>query len=411
MVRALHAGKEAEAAIRAAAERLRGDARETPTVYSYTFSESAGCEVFLKLENLQRTGSFKLRGALNKILCLAPEQRAGGLVAASAGNHAQGVALAARIAGAEATIVMPLGTPLIKVRRTEHYGAKVVFHGSSYDEAQRHATALAAEHGYTNVHPFDDPDVILGAGTVGLELLAQVDGLDAVVVPVGGGGLLAGIALAIKSLDPRVKIYGVQAAGSDPMVRSFQSGTLQSVAAPRTIADGIRVGTTARRTLDLIRAHVDGMLTVEEEELSRAVVETLEKSKVVAEPAGVAGVAAIAEGRVPVGGRVCAVISGGNIDLNFLGRLIEGGLASQGFYHPLQVRMPDTPGELRKVLAVLEESDCNVVDILHFRSGWRVPIGSVDVEILVETRRAGQGTELEELLRRRGFELRSLPSN
>jgi threonine dehydratase len=407
----MHSGKEALAAISAAAERLRGDVRETPTVFSYTFSESAGCDVFLKLESLQRTGSFKLRGALNKILCLAPEQREGGLVAASAGNHAQGVALAARLAGAQATIVMPLGTPLIKVRRTEHYGAKVVFHGNSYDEAQRHATALAAEHGYTNVHPFDDPDVILGQATVGLELLAQVEGLDAVVVPVGGGGLLAGIALAIKSQAPRVKVYGVQAAGSDPMVRSFRSGTPQSLDTPRTIADGIRIGTTARRPFELIRSHADGMLTVEEEELSRAVVETLEKSKIVAEPAGVAGVAAIVEGRVPVGGRVCAVVTGGNIDLNFLGRLIEGGLASQGFYHPLQVRMPDTPGQLRKVLAVLEESACNVVDILHFRSGWRVPIGFVDVEILVETRRAGQGTELEELLRKRGFELRSLPAN
>jgi len=410
----LRAGGAAAEALRAAGERLRGDARETPTVYSYTFSESAGCDVFLKLENLQRTGSFKLRGALNKILCLSAEERQRGLVAASAGNHAQGVALAARLADARATIVMPESTPLIKVRRTEEYGARVVIHGLNYDQAQRRASELAAEHGYTAVHPFDDPDVILGQGTVGLELLAQVPELDAVVVPVGGGGLLSGIALAVKSLAPRVQVFGVQAAGADPMVRAFRGGARASVEAPHTIADGIRVGTTAQRTLDIVRAHVDGMLTVTDEELTRAVVETLEKSKVVAEPAGVAGIAAIAEGRLPhapgPGTRVCAVVSGGNIDLTLLGRLIEGGLAAKGFYHPLQLRLPDTPGQLRRVLDVLEATDCNVVDVIHFRSGWRVPIGSVDVEMLVETRRAGQGAELEALLRERGFEPRIPPA-
>ena len=400
----LRAGDDAVAALRAAAERLAGDARETPTVYSYTFSESAGCDVFLKLENLQRTGSFKLRGALNKILCLPAEERARGLVAASAGNHAQGVALAARLAEVPATIVMPESTPLIKVRRTEDYGAEVVIHGLSYDEAQRRASELAGERGLTRVHPFDDPDVILGQGTVGLELLAQVPDVEAVVVPVGGGGLLSGLALAIKSLTPEVKVYGVQAAGADPLVRSFRSGQPTTVERPRTIADGIRLGTTAERTLAIIREHVDGMLTVTEEELSRAVVETLEKSKVVAEPAGVAGIAAISSGRVPVGGRIATVVSGGNIDLNFLGRLIEGGLAAQGYYHPLVLRMKDTPGELRSVLGVLEAEGCNVVDIIHYRSGWRVPIGSVDVEILVETRRAGQGELLEERMREAGFE-------
>jgi threonine dehydratase len=406
----LRPGEQAVRELREAAARLAGDARETPTVYSYTFSESAGCDVFLKLENLQRTGSFKLRGALNKIRCLPEAERARGLVAASAGNHAQGVALAARLAGTRAAIVMPESTPLIKVRRTEDYGAEVLIHGLSYDEAQARAHALAAERGATLVHPFDDPDVILGQGTVGLELLEQVPDLDAVVVPVGGGGLLSGIALAIKSLAPRVKVFGVQAAGADPMVRSFRGGRAVSIERPRTIADGIRVGTTAERTFELIREHVDGMLTVDEDELSRAVVETLEKSKIVAEPAGVAGVAAIGAGRVPVGGRVCAVISGGNIDLNFLGRLIEGGLAAQGYYHPLQLRMADRPGQLRGVLGVLEAEGCNVVDIIHFRSGWRVPIGTVDVEILVETRRAGQGAQLDERLRAEGYEVGGHPA-
>ena len=402
----LRAGPAAAEALRETDARLRPDARVTPTVFSNTFSDSAGCDVYLKLESLQRTGAFKLRGALNKIRCLSAAERDRGLVAASAGNHAQGVALAAKLTGASATIVMPESTPLIKVRRTEGYGARVVMHGQNYDQAQAFASRLVEEEGRTPVHPFDDPDVILGQGTVGLELIEQVPELDAVVVPVGGGGLISGVALAIQSIAPRIKVFGVQAAGADPMVRSFRAGSPVAIEAPQTIADGIRVGTTARRTFEIIRDHVDGMLTVSEDELSRAVVQTIEKMKIVAEPAGVAGVAAIEAGRLPVGGRVCAVVSGGNIDLNFLGRLIEGGLAAAGFYHPLQLRMKDTPGQMRAVLEVLAPSNCNVVDIIHYRSGWRVPIGCVDVDILVETRIAGQGEELEGLLREAGFEIR-----
>jgi threonine dehydratase len=400
------------AGLRAAEERIRLAARaigpylrRTPTVYSYTFSESAGCQVHLKLENLQRTGSFKLRGALWKILSLAEAERARGLVAASAGNHAQGVALAARLLGARATIVMPEATPLNKIRRTQGYGAEVELHGASWDEAQVRAEELARARGATLVHPFDDALVIEGQGTVGLEILADLPELDTVVVPVGGGGLAAGLALAIKAARPGVRVVGVQAAGAAAMAQSFARGERVVLARPATIADGIRVGAPGRLTCELVRAHVDEFVTVDDDEITEAVVQTLEKSKVVAETAGVVGMAALAAGRLALAPDecVCAVVSGGNIDLNQLGRLIESGLARAGATHLVEVRLADLPGELVKVLAALAETRCNVLDVQHYRAGWQVPVGFVDVELLIETRHSGQGAEVEELLRTRGF--------
>ena len=393
------------ARIRAAAERIRPHARRTPTVYSHTFSESSGCEVWLKLENLQRTGSFKLRGALNKILCLAPEERARGLVAASAGNHAQGVALAARICAARATIVMPTGTPLNKVQRTEGYGAEVRLEGENYDQAQAAARALAHARGATLVHPFDDPDVIEGQGTLALEILEEVPGLDTLVVPIGGGGLIAGVALALKALAPGVRLVGVQACGADPMVRSFRSRRGETVESPRTLADGIRVGTTGAHTLPLVLRLVDECVTVDEPEIADAVFQAMEKSKIVAEPAGVAAIAALVAGKVRGAKHVCALVSGGNVDLNLLARVIENGLSHAGRYHLLKLRLPDAPGQLSRVLALLGESQCNVLDVQHYRSGWKVPLGSVDVEILVETRRAEHGAQIERRLAEHGFEV------
>lgn len=391
--------------IRAAAARLAEHVRETPTVYSYTFSENAGCDVYLKLENLQRTGSFKLRGALNKLMELEPERLRGGLVAASAGNHAQGLALAAQLLGARATIVMPEATALIKIRRTEGYGATVVLHGTSWDESQARALALAEEHGWTPVHPFDDPDVIVGQGTTALEILAQVPEVETVVVPVGGGGLIAGIALAVKALRPEVRVVGVQAAGAASMVASLAAGRRVAIEHPTTLAEGIRVGLAGERTFEIVRQLVDEVVTVEERDLVEAIVQTLQKSKVVPEGAGVASIAALVAGHVHAGGRICAVVSGGNIDLNQLGRLIESGLAEQGFTHLVRLRMRDVAGQLYRVVSVLAETGCNILDVQHYRGGWRVPIGFVDVEILIETRRAGQGPEVDELLQARGFEL------
>lgn len=391
-------------AVRAARARLDA-VRETPTVFSYTFSESSGCSVWLKLENLQRTGSFKLRGALNKVLSLTPEERARGLVAASAGNHAQGVALAARLQGLPATIVMPEATAVVKVRRTESYGAEVRLVGRNYDAAQAHAHELARSEGRTLIHPFDDFDVIAGQGTVGLELLEQVPELRTVVVPVGGGGLLAGMAIALKGLRPEVRVVGVQAAGAAPMVASWRAGARRAVAEPRTIAEGIRVGSTGEHTWRIVHALVDELVTVEEEDIVDAMVVALQMSKVVPEAAGAAAIAAVASGRVRSDGELCAVVSGGNIDLSLLGRLIESGLARQGFYHPLRVRVVDAPGELHRVVAALAETRCNILDVQHLRSGWRVPVGCVDLEILVETRSDFPGPAIEAFLVEQGLEL------
>jgi len=391
-----------------AARELEPFLRRTPTVYSYTFSEYAGCHVHLKLENLQRTGSFKLRGALWKILSLPVEVRARGLVAASAGNHAQGVALAARLLGAKASIVMPETTALNKIRRTEDYGAEVLLHGASWDESQARALELAGVLGATLIHPFDDPRVIEGQGTVGLELLEDFAEVDTVVVPIGGGGLAAGVALAVKATRPEVRVIGVQAAGARAMAESFHSGRRVVLADPRTMADGIRVGAPGEMTFAIVRALLDDVVTVSEDEINDAVVQTLEKSRVVAETAAVVGMAALAHRRFEVRPeeRVCTVVSGGNIDLNLLARLIESGLARSGATHVLAVRVPDLPGRLHELLGFLAETRCNILEVQHHRAGWRVPVGMVDVEVLLETRHPTQAAEIEALLGERGFDLR-----
>jgi threonine dehydratase len=392
--------------VREAAKVLAPFVRRTPTIYSHTFSESSGTDVYLKLENLQRTGSYKVRGALLKSLSLDAESRARGIVAASAGNHAQGVALAAKLVGAQATIVMPERTAIVKVRRTESYGARIVLHGRNYGEAEARALELAAEHGLTLVHPFDDPTIVRGQGTVGLEILEDVADLDTIVVPIGGGGLISGIALVVKALAPNVRVVGVQAEGAAPMVRSFRAGERVVVESPTTIAEGIRVGAPGRYTFEVVRALVDDCVTVREDEIIDAVLQTMDKSSVVAEAAGVAGIAALIAGKVPGAARVCAVVSGGNIDLNLLARIIESGRAQAGLSHLLRLRCPDVPGQLARILEVLEEHGSNILDVQHYRAGWKVPVGYVDVEMLVETRREGDGERIDAALRARGFQFR-----
>lgn len=392
------------ASIRAARERIRPYVRATPTVYSYTFSEAASCDVHLKLENLQRTGSFKVRGALNRILTLPEADRARGLVAASAGNHAQGVALSAQLAGCSAKIVMPTSTALTKIERTQGYGAEVVLFGDNYDEAAAFARELVEREGRTMVHPFDDWEVIHGQGTVGLEILEQVPDVSTVIMPIGGGGLIAGVALAIKALRPDVKVIGVQAEGASPMVQSIQEGEKRVVASPKTLAEGIRVGRVGDRTYEVVRRFVDRTLTVTEDEIALAVVELMEKNKVVAEAAAVTPVAAIQSGRVRLSGSVCAVISGGNIDLTLLGRLIESGLARQGRIGLLRLRLDDRPGQLHGVLDAIAGLGANVKDVRHDRAGWKVPVGAVEVEVLVELRASQDLESLYSKLAVRGFE-------
>lgn len=394
--------------IRAAGTRIAAYVRRTPCVYSYTFSESSGSEVHLKLENLQRTGSFKARGALNKVLGLSAAgiPRPQGLIAASAGNHAQGVALAARTVGLPATIVMPERTAWIKVQRTESYGARVVIHGESYDSAQAHAAELAQREQLLLIHPFDDEAIVLGQATVGLEILEDLPEVDAILVPVGGGGLLAGIALAVRALAPHVRVIGVQARGAASMVESLRAGARTAVKPAHTLADGIRVGLVGELTYEIARRCVDECVVVEEADLLEAQLQTMEKSKLVAEPAGAAGIAALIAGKVFGAKRVCSVVSGGNVDLNLVARMIESGLAASGRTHRIALRLPDRPGQLARVLEVVSASSSNILDVQHERSGWKVPVGFVDVEILIETRRPGSGAELDALLRERGFELR-----
>lgn len=391
--------------VRAAADVLAKHARRTPTVYSHTFSESAHADVWLKLENLQRTGSFKLRGALYKIHTLSEAERQRGLVAASAGNHAQGVALAAKLCGATATIVMPRTTPINKVQRTESYGARVLLYGDSYDEASARALELVRTEGLTLVHPFDDPAVIAGQGTIALEVLDEVPDVDTIVLPIGGGGLAAGVALAAKALKPGIRVIGVQAAGADAMARSFHAGHRVTLERTRTFADGIRVGRVGELTFELVRRYVDDIVTVDDTEIADALVQSMELSKIVAETGGIVGVAALLHGKIRGAKHVCAVVSGGNIDLNLLGRIIESGLASAGRYHLVRLRIPDEPGQLVQILGVVSECEGNVLDVQHYRAGWKVPIGSTDVEVLVETRRAGQGARIDAALSARGFEV------
>lgn len=393
------------ASVRDAAKRLAPYVRETPTVYSYTFSEILGSDVHLKLENLQRTGSFKVRGALNKILMLTDEERRRGLVAASAGNHAQGVALAAQLAGCGAKIVMPEATAITKVERTLGYGAEVVLYGASYDEAAAHAVEICELEGRTAIHPFDDWAIIHGQGTVGLEIARQVPDVEAVILPIGGGGLIAGVALAMKALRPEVKIIGVQAEGASPMVQSIKDGEERIVENPKTLAEGIRVGRVGKRTLEVVRALVDRTLTVTESEIASAVVELMEKNKVVAEAAAVTPIAAMLAGKVRVDGTLVGVISGGNIDLSLLGRLIESGLSLRGTLYRLKLRVNDEPGTLRRLLEAVEAERGNILDVRHDREGWKVPVGSVDVDLVVELRSADAGPAIDARLREEGFEV------
>lgn len=379
-----------------ARERLKTVVRRTDLVPSRVLSIPDEREVYLKTENLQHTGSFKVRGAYNMISQLTPEQRAHGVIASSAGNHAQGVALAAQAFGVKATIVMPEGAPLAKIAATRELGAEVVLHGLVYDDAFARAQELQRETGATFIHPFNDPLVIAGQGSVGLEIMDDQPGIDTVVVPVGGGGLIAGIAVAIKSLWPRVRIVGVEAAGAASMARSLEEGHPITLSGAHTIADGIAVKTPGTTTYALCEQYVDEIVTVDEDEIANAILMLLEKCKIVAEGAGAVSVAALIHDKFDAHGKVACVVSGGNIDVTTLQRILDKGLMKAGRLAQVCTVIEDRPGRLHRLLAVVSDAGANVVSIRHDRTNMESGIGMAMLELTLETHHQ---QHLEEVLR------------
>jgi threonine dehydratase len=381
--------------IEAARARLTGVATVTPVYPSETFSRRTGREVLLKAENLQRTGAFKIRGAVNRIASLTPEERAAGVVAASAGNHGQAVAWAARAAGVPATVFMPQDAPMAKVDATKSYGASVELAGEGFDEALDAARRSAEETGAAFVHAFDDELVIAGQGTVGLELAEQVPDAEVVVVPVGGGGLASGIALALAELRPDVRIVGVQAAACAPFAGEPYRGF--------TIAEGIAVKQPGELTSAILREHLDEVVTVSDEEISEAIVLLMERTKLVVEGAGAAGLAALLAGRVPGDGAVCVVLSGGNIDATLLITVMRHGLTQAGRYLVVRSRVPDRPGELIKLLTLVAQERVNIHSVEHHREGMAISVGETEVELILSTRDAEHCRVLLDTMQRWGY--------
>jgi threonine dehydratase len=397
--------------IHEARRRLGDSVKRTPCERSSGLSELVGADVALKLENLQVTGSFKARGAGNRLLSMSVEDKARGVVCASAGNHAQGVAFHAHRLGVKATIVMPVGTPLIKVARTQALGAEVKLVGENYDESYEEARRLESELGYVYVHAYDDDDVIAGQGTMGLEIAEQMPDVDVVLIPVGGGGLIAGAAIALKAMSKRVKIIGVEASVLPSMKEALKQGAPVRLPAARTLAEGIAVRQVGARCVPLVRDFVDDIVTVEDEEIARAILLLLERDKTVAEGAGAAGVAALVGGKVAgiAGKKVCAVICGGNIDVNVLSRIIERGLVESGRLTRLEVLVPDRPGALAEMLAEVARQRANVVEVHHERAFARGSLGQVVVQVVVETRGAEHANELIAGLAKLGHEAALVP--
>ncbi len=390
--------------VRRAQQALQGVTFTTPLQESGYINDLLGGRVFFKLENLQRAGSFKLRGAYNRLRRLTADELRRGVVAASAGNHAQGVALAAGLVGTTALIFMPLGASMTKIEATRGYGAEVRLFGDTFDDAYRKALETAQETGRVMIPAFDDPDIVAGQGTVGLEILDERPNVDAILVPVGGGGLIAGIALAVKERHPGVKIIGVQAQGAAAMVMSRQAGEIQPALSVRTIADGIAVKRPGDLTFSLIQQYVDELVTVTEHDISRAILIFLERSKLVVEGAGAVGLAALLSGAVPVSlGTIGTVVSGGNIDVTLLNRIIEKGLVEEGRQLHIKTVVGDRPGQLSRLLAHIALLQANVIRVEHERWNPRISPAEVSIEVVVETRNQQHIEEILDTLRNDGY--------
>lgn len=391
--------------VRGAHKMLSGVARVTPMEGSRYLSRLVAAPVHLKCENLQRTGSFKVRGAYVRIAGLRPEERAAGVVAASAGNHAQGVALAASLLGVRSTVFMPSGAPLPKVAATRDYGAEVRLHGLVVDETLRAAQEYAQETGAVFIHPFDHPDIVAGQGTVGLEILDQCPEVRTIVVGMGGGGLAAGVAVAVKAVRPEVRVVGVQAAGAAAYPPSLAAGRPVALDAVATMADGIKVGCPGEVPFAIVRDLVDEVCTVTEDELSSALLLCLERAKLVVEPAGASPVAALLSRPEAFDGPVVAVLSGGNVDPLLMERTLRHGMAAAGRYMSFRLRLTDRPGALAALLEILSASDANVLDIAHVRTDPRLGLTEAEVELQLETRGPEHRAAVAAALRTAGYVL------
>ena len=392
------------AEIQAARRRIHDSIYLSPCARSEYFSQHTGNSVYLKLDNLQRTGSFKERGALNKLLTLTPEERSRGVIAASAGNHAQGVAYHAGKQGIRAQICMPLTTPLIKVSATKGYGAEVILHGANYDEACEEAVRRSEQYGMTFIHPFDDEIVIAGQGTMGLEILEQVADVEAVVAPIGGGGLISGVACAVKESNPRVRVIGVQPARLPSMKVAIAEGHPVTLSPAATVADGIAVRRAGEKTLPLVQKYVDDIVTVDEEEIANAILLLLEREKTLAEGAGAAAIAAMINRKTSLSGnKVVVLVCGGNIDVTLLSRIMERGLVKDGRLVRLRVHLPDYPGALHRLTGILAQHRANIVETSYDRAYYGVNLGDTAIDITMETRGPDHIAELLSALSASGY--------
>tara|TARA_R110002072_G_scaffold64_6_gene383 strand:- start:22356 stop:23579 length:1224 start_codon:yes stop_codon:yes gene_type:complete len=393
--------------IRDAYERIRADIVKTPIIQSTTFSEMSSCEVLFKLENLQMTGSFKERGALNKLLSLSDAERKRGVIAASAGNHAQAVAYHSNRLGISSKIVMPKHSPLVKIRSTEHWGADVILEGETFDDAFRHSQELMQAENRVYLHPFDDPRVAEGQGTLGLEILddPKAEGIDAILVPVGGGGLINGIATFIKAIKPNIMIIGVEENTCTGMASALAAGEAIEIPAQPILADGIAVRKVGADNLKSVSHLVDHMVSVSSDEIANAIMLMLEIEKTVVEGSAAVTLAALLNNKVPelANKRTLSIISGGNIDVNVLSKIINRGLSFDGRIVKLSTVIPDRPGALEHILGVFREYGANVLEIHHHRFSSEAPVGQVGVSVTVETRNKTHIDELKAVLSKRGY--------
>ena len=393
------------AAIREARDRIADVARVTPIEYSHTFSERTGAAVHLKLENFQRTGAFKIRGALNRIATLSDAEQAAGVVTASAGNHAQGVALAATRAGVDATIVMPEHAPISKVKATRSYGARVVLAGVDYEEAQARAHEIEREEGRTYVHAFDDEMVMAGQGTIGLEIVSQQPDVETVIVPIGGGGLIAGIATAIKAQQPDVRVIGVQAEGAASVAESLAAGEIRERDSVDTVADGIATRSVGTQPFAIIQERVDEVVTVSDEEIALAITLLLQRSKTLVEGAGAVALSALLEGRFEYDDDevIVPALCGGNIDMNVLTTVILRGMIQLGRYLKIRTVLPDQPGALEGLIEIIADKGANIYEIHHERASREVGMSDTSVELELETHGPDHAADLLATVRDAGY--------